>query len=104
MQPRGRPAMIKIEGVKITSFFPGRIRLKIADLVDNAALAARVERDIAAIDGIRQIEIDPQDGSVLIKYEKRRITAPDASRALLQTLRRHFPDRDFSKIEHWLEG
>lgn len=94
--------MIKIEGVKIKSFLPGRLKLAIDDLVGEAQLAQDLQEEIAAVDGIKHIEADPDAGTVLIKYDKKRVTTPESSQALLAALKRHFPQKDFSVIEKWL--
>lgn len=94
--------MIKIEGVKIKSFLPGRLKLRIDDLEGEPQLAEALRAEIAEVDGIKHIETDAQAGTVLIKYDKKRVTSPESSQALFAALKRHFPNKDFSSIEKWL--
>ncbi|MGD2075141.1 MAG: hypothetical protein PVI91_15335 [Gammaproteobacteria bacterium] len=90
------------EGVRVTSFFPGRVRLKVDDLRGNQVLAQAVEVRLASIDGIRHVEANPASGSLLVKYDRRQIAQTASARALGAALRELFPRIDFSRFEHWL--
>lgn len=95
--------MFKIEGVKV-SWFPGRVKLRVDDLVGEDALAKRVQADIAKINGIKSIEVKPDNGVVVIRYDRKTVTQPESVEALHAALTRHFPRIDFSKIRDWLES
>ena len=95
--------MLKIEGVKI-SWFPGRVKLRVEDLVGDVDLADRVEADIAGIAGIKSIEVKPENGVVVIRYDRKTVTQPESVEALYAALTRHFPHIDFTKIRDWLEA
>lgn len=51
----------------IVSFIPGRVRLRLKEL-KNEALAARVLPQIQAVPGITGVEIKAITGSLLIEY------------------------------------
>lgn len=94
--------MIKLEGLKISYALPGRVKFKIVELKGQEALARRLQGDVAKIDGIKEIEVDSEDGSVFLKYDKKRVSSPDSAKALLAALRQAFPKRDLSALEKWL--
>ncbi|MFO8003115.1 HMA2 domain-containing protein [Thioalkalivibrio sp.] len=93
--------MFQLEGVKIKWVLPGRIKLRIDDLIGQQGLADSLESDIAAIDGVKQIKVDADSGTVTLRYDRKRIWEPASVTALLATLKRHFPERDFRSIEDW---
>lgn len=94
---------MKIEGVKI-SWFPGRVKLRVEDLIGEDDLARRVQAEIAEIAGIKSIEVNPENGVVLIRYDRKTVTRPESVEALYSTLTRHFPRIDFTKIRDWLKS
>lgn len=96
--------MFHLEGVKIKWILPGRVTLRIDDLVGHQELADLLQSDVAAVDGIKQIKVDADSGTVTLRYDRKRIAKPDSVTALLGALRRHFPDRDFRSIEDWARG
>ena len=95
--------MFQIEGVKIKWIRPGRITLRIDDLIGQQGLADSLESDVAAIDGVKKIKVDADSGTVTLRYDRKRIWEPASVTALLETLRRHFPERDFRSIEDWVQ-
>ncbi|WP_026289721.1 HMA2 domain-containing protein [Thioalkalivibrio sulfidiphilus] len=94
--------MIEVEGVRIRWVLPGRVKLYIDDLVGEQELAERLESDVAGIDGVKDFRVDAQTGVATLRYDRKRITTPASTKALLAVLKRHFPERDFSSIEHWV--
>lgn len=95
--------MFKIEGVKI-SWFPGRVKLRVEELIGDDDLARRVEADIAEIAGIKSIEVKPENGVVLIRYDRKTVSQPESVEALYSALTRHFPRIDFTKVRDWLDS
>lgn len=93
---------MKIEGVKVRSFFPGRVRLKVEALKGKPELAGRVQADLAGIDAIQSVEVHPDTGSVTLRYDRKAIRSPASVDALVTTLGRHFPHIDFEQIRGWL--
>lgn len=96
--------MIQLDGVKIKWVLPGRVTLRIDELIGKPELAESLKSDVAVIGGVKQIKVDADTGTVTLRYDRKRIAAPDSVTALLAALRRHFPDRDFSSIEGWARG
>lgn len=96
--------MFHLEGVKIKWILPGRITLRIDDLIGRQELADRLQSDVSAVDGVKQIKVDAGSGTVTLRYDRKRIAKPDSVTALMAALRRHFPDRDFRSIEDWARG
>jgi hypothetical protein len=92
-----------IEGVKILSFFPGRVKLRIEAVKGEEALAKRATKDIGAIDAIKKIMVDPGKGDVLINYDRKLIKEPATIDALSDTLSELFPDMDVAALREKLE-
>lgn len=94
--------MVKLEGIKISYALPGRVKFRIADLEGEHVLAERLQDEVSRIDGIKEIEVDPEKGSVFIKYDKKQVSRPESAHALLSALKNALPKRDLSALEHWL--
>jgi hypothetical protein len=90
------------EGVKVLSFFPGRVRLRVDDLKGNRILAETVITRLTNIPGIAHVETNTVSASLLVKYDRNRIAQPDAAQALGTALRELFPRLDFSRLEQFL--
>ena len=58
------------QAVRVASLIPGRVRLKSAQLRDDAALCARIEDVLGEVDAISNVSISVLTGSVLIHYEQ----------------------------------
>jgi hypothetical protein len=52
----------------IVSFYPGRIRLRFAEL-KNPAIASSAVQQIKAIEGITTAEVNQRTGSLLVEYD-----------------------------------
>jgi copper chaperone CopZ len=96
--------MFQLDGVKIKWFLPGRVTLRMDDLIGKRQLAENLKTEVSVIDGVKQIKVDADTGTVTLRYDRKRIAAPDSVAALLAALRRHFPDRDFNSLEDWARG
>ena len=92
-----------IEGVKILSFLPGRVKLRIEAVKGEEALAKKATAQIGAIDAIKKIMVDPGKGDVLINYDRKKIKEPDTIDALSDTLSELFPDMDVAALRAKLE-
>jgi len=92
-----------IEGVKILSFLPGRVKLRIEAVKGEEALAKKATAQIGAIDAIKKIMVDPGKGDVLINYDRKKIKEPDTINALSDTLSELFPDMDVAALRAKLE-
>jgi hypothetical protein len=83
-----------VEDIKIVHAVPGRIRLKVAQVRENPTLAGEIQTRLAASRGIRQVEVNPLTGSVLVLYEAQEAASPDSLRALAEPLSALFPGFD----------
>ena len=92
-----------IEGVKILSFLPGRVKLRIEAVKGEEALAKKATAQIGAIDAIKKIMVYPGKGDVLINYDRKKIKEPDTIDALSDTLSELFPDMDVAALRAKLE-
>lgn len=90
------------KGIKVTSFFPGRVRLHVAELKHAPALAKMAELELAKVLGIKRVETNPALGSMLILYNRRVLAQPTSAQSLLSTLDNLFPGHDFARLSHWL--
>lgn len=83
-----------LNSVRVTSFSPGRVRLKVPDLRTSKVLANQIHDRITVLPGINKIDINPATGSVLLQYEKHLFADPAAVDALQQAL-----DEQLSPLE-----
>jgi hypothetical protein len=94
--------MLSFPGIKITHFFPGRVRLKVEKVKNNEAFAKKVEAELSNTLCIIEVEISALTGSVLVKYDKCAIKNEKNSDHLLATLKKLFPDLDTEKLRPYL--
>jgi hypothetical protein len=85
-----------VGGVRVVHAIPGRVRLKVAQVRKNPALAGEVQTRLAAAPGISRVEVNPLTGSVLMLYEAPDAASPDALRALAEPLAAFFPGFDLT--------
>jgi hypothetical protein len=57
------------ESVELLHATPGRIRLRIAEVKANPALAREIQRQFATFKGVRRVDANPLTGSVLVLYD-----------------------------------
>ena len=60
---------MKIAGLEVVHAMPGRVRLKVARVKGNPALARQAQEKLAKVPGIRQVEAKAGTGSLLIHYD-----------------------------------
>ncbi len=58
-----------IRSVEISSYLPGRVRLRSSKLISNPALEVEVQAQLGAFPEIASTETSTVTGSILIKYE-----------------------------------
>jgi hypothetical protein len=90
-----------VEGIRVVHAIPGRIRLKVAQVRENPALASEIQARLAASRGIRQVEVNSLTGSVLVLYEAQNPASPDALGALAEPLSALFPGFAFKDSAMW---
>src|SRR5262249_32442664 len=90
-----------VGGIRVVHAIPGRIRLKVAQVRENPALASEIQTRLAASRGIRQVEVNPLTGSVLVLYEAQNTASPDALGALAEPLTALFPGFELKDSAAW---
>jgi Heavy metal associated domain 2 len=89
-------------GIRVVHAIPGRVRVKIAGLKENADLVREVQGRLSAVQGIQRVEVNPITGSVLILYDRTAFESLESLLALAAHLSPLLPDLDFSGLEDWL--
>ena len=93
---------MKADDVKILSYVPGRVRLRVKPIKGNRQLAEKAQQEISAVPGIKEVAINELTGSVLLRYEKNMLGNQEWVDAMFATLSRLFPSLDIHKIRAWL--
>jgi hypothetical protein len=60
------------EAVRVASAIPGRVRLKSAQLRDDA-LGARIAEALDSVDAVTEVAVNVRTGSVLLHYDEKRL-------------------------------
>lgn len=84
--------ILKKEGISIHSAAPGRLRLRVDRVKGDPALADSINRRLADVPGILEVEARPLTGSVLIGYDLAALFQSEDN--LFNILRELCPDRD----------
>ncbi len=82
---------MELEGLKVVHALPGRVRLRVAKVKGNPALARQAQKKLAQVPGIRQVEATPGTGSLLIQYDGELFSAASLE-ILSETLAELFPE------------
>ncbi len=93
---------MKADDVKIVSYVPGRVRLRVKPIKGNRKLAEKAQREISAVPGVKGVTINELTGSVLFRYEKNILGNQEAVDAMFTTLGLLFPTLEIDKIRAWL--
>jgi hypothetical protein len=78
------------------------VRLKVAKVKGNPALARRAEKKLAQVPGIRQVEAKADTGSLLIHYDLEDLCSEASLDILEETLGELFPEIEFLSLIPWL--
>lgn len=81
-----------IKGVQVVHAMPGRVRLRVSKVRDNPAFAQRAQDRLARVPGVKQVEVKPLTGSVLIFYDTAVLLAEGAMAALTDGFSELFPE------------
>lgn len=92
-----------LNGIKVVSYIPGRIRLKAVPLKGDPALANKIMELFSAIKGIRHVEANPLTGSLLVLFNSAELRSPDSTRLLGEALGILAPQVSTEKISSWLQ-
>jgi hypothetical protein len=96
--------MLDFNGIKVVSYFPGRIRLRVDKLKHDPGFAAAVQEKLQDVPGIKKLEVKESTGSILVVYDKKTLVQPAASKQLLARLHKLFPEADTDRIKALLAG
>jgi hypothetical protein len=80
------------EGLQVVHALPGRVRLKVAGIKGNPALARRVQQQLAQVPGIKEAAAQAATGSLLIYYDLAQLCSPDSLERLSGTWKELFPE------------
>jgi Heavy metal associated domain 2 len=58
--------------LQIAHQVPGRIRMKVPSAKGDSALLAEIQKTFSAIPGIEDVVVNPETGSVVLRYDRRR--------------------------------
>ncbi len=83
---------MELEGLKVVHALPGRVRLRVAKVKGNPALARQAQKKLAQVPGIRQVEATPGTGSLLIHYDGDQLFSAASLEILSETLAELFPE------------
>lgn len=89
---------MEIEGLKVVHALPGRVRLKVARVKGNPALARRAQEKLAKVPGIKQVEAKPGTGSLLIHYDTEHLFSMASLEILSATLGELFPEIEVATL------
>lgn len=81
----GEPALAELRAVpnvEVLSAIPGRARLRIHGLRDDAARAAELVATVRALDGVTAAEANPLTGALLVRFDARRTDVAEIVAAL----------------------
>ena len=93
---------MEIEGLKVVHALPGRVRLKVAKVKGNPALARQAQEKLAKVPGIKQVEAKPGTGSLLIHYNEEQLFSLASMEILSATLGELFPEIEVLTMAAWL--
>jgi hypothetical protein len=65
------PELRALSNVEVLSEIPGRARLRVSGIRDDAARAAEVVATVRALDGVTDAEANPLTGTLLARYDAR---------------------------------
>ncbi|AEB08098.1 HMA2 domain-containing protein [Desulfobacca acetoxidans] len=90
-----------LNGIQISHFIPGRVRLKSLLIKGNLSLAQKIMELFSAIPGIREVEANHLTGSLLVVYDAKQLRTPDSTHQLEEALKFLAPNLDHDRVA-WL--
>lgn len=89
---------------RVVHFTPGRLRMRVARLKDNPALANQVQDLLTNVEGVDNVKANPLTGSLLIQYNPEQTTSLDALIGSAERFGLLPPDLDQVQLRSWLEA
>ena len=93
----GREIM-EVNGIRVSHYMPGRVRLKALPIKGNQPLAQQITERFMIIKGIKQVKANSLTGSLLIEYEAAELQSPDSARSLAEALKYLLPQLEHEKV------
>jgi hypothetical protein len=91
-----------MDGFAVMDAQPGQLSLAVDRLKDNHDLARELQAGLAAIRGIHRVEADPDQGLVVVAYDKEELTSLTSLLALKATFATFFPEINPMQLYSWL--
>jgi hypothetical protein len=95
--------MMEINGIRVSHFMPGRVRLKVLHIKDNPPLAQKIITLFKVIKGIKQVEANFLTGSLLIEYEAAELKSLESANRVGEVLQHLLPQIDSGKVARLLQ-
>ncbi len=89
---------MEMEGLKVVHALPGRVRLKVARLRGNPALARQAQEKLAQVPGIKRVEAKADTGSLLVHYDLDDLFSTASLEMLSATLGELFPEIEVATL------
>jgi hypothetical protein len=93
---------MSFQGIEIVHALPGRVRLKIAGLKGDPALAGEAQTKLGGVPGIKETEANPITGSLLILYDQNQLMSLESLARLSEILTQLLPDLNPGGFSAWL--
>lgn len=81
-----------MEGIKVLEARTGELRLAVDRVKDNHQMASELEERFGAVKGIYRVEANPEQGTVLVHYNKDELTSLFNLWSLKDAFASLFPD------------
>jgi hypothetical protein len=91
-----------MDGFAVVHSQPGQLSLTIDMLKGNHKLSQDFQAGLAAIRGIQRVEADPDQGLVVVSYDKQQLTSLMSLLALKGTFSTFFPEVNALQLASWL--
>jgi hypothetical protein len=92
-----------VGGLNVTSYIPGRLRLKVDEVKRSPEFAQRLHATLTRVPGISRVEVNAATGSVLIHYTAAAVSHGPGRVALTQAVHELFPAADVAELRMWLD-
>jgi len=93
---------MSVQGIELVHALPGRVRLKIARLKGDPALAGEAQTKLGRVPGIKEIAANSITGSVLLLYDQKQLMSLESLATLSELLAQLLPDLDTGSFSAWL--
>ena len=91
-----------MDGFTMVHSQPGQLSLAIGKLKGNPNLTRDFQAGLATIRGIHRVDADPDQGLVVVCYDKQQLTSLMSLLALKATFTTFFPEVNTMQLATWL--